>query len=286
MVGLIQSCEEQKMKDDVISIVINLDTRPGLFNETTLADVMLKGTRSVDFLIDGVINKDIFFQGFETEIIMFIDVHEPIPQPVMDRLNSIADVVVLSRHREFFNHCDYFPKWNDINYLQAISLARGKYIAHFDGDTAAFINDPTIIQEWKDSVNSGKCDYISYPSHWSPYPAVDERFDYTWASTRFFFCRKDIIKYDEITKCLSDSNYLYEKYPASVHCPWLEHVLGLIDRKVVYPPMQMDRYMIFSWSSYRKGLLAKLQGIPYSSVRKFVEDRGGISYPNDVQGAL
>ena len=274
------------MKDNVISIVINLDTRPGIFDEFTTAEVMLKGTRSIDFLTDGVRNKSKFFDGYEKEVVLFVDTHEMLPPTTMKEMSDIADVVVISRHAEYYNVCDLYPKHNDIRYLQALFMARGKYIAHFDADTAAFCNDKSVISDWIRDVDCGKYDYISYPSHWSPVAIDDPDFsDYMWASTRFFFCRRDILKFDEIIRCLSDNVYLYEKYPAKRHCPWLEHILGLMSsrEKVFYPKIEPNRYLIFSWNGYRRGRLAEMNSWEYSQVQSFLMGKG-INYPNDVDG--
>ena len=274
------------MKDNVISIVINLDTRPGIFNETTTADTMLQGTRSIDFLTDGVRNKIKFFEGFEKEVILFVDIHESIPPTTFQEMFNLADVVVTSRHREYFNTSDYYPKHNDLNYLQAISLARGKYICHMDADMAAFCNAIDVIPEWLHWLDSGKYEYISYPSHWSPVAVDDPDFlDYMWASTRFFITRKDTIQYDEILKCMSDSEYLYTKHPVKRRCPWFEHILGLLStrEKVFYPKIEPDRYLIFAWNAYKRGRLAELNNMKYSDIRDFVMNRG-INYPNDVNG--
>ena len=274
------------MKDNVISIVINLDTRPGIFEEVSTAEVMMKGTRSIDFLTDGVRNKKGFFYGFEIETILFVDCHESIPPTTMQEMLNIADTVVISKHREYFNTSNYYPKWNDLNYWNAVSLAKGKYICHMDADVAAFCRNGTFIQEWLDWLDSGKYDYISYPSHWSPVAVDDPDFlDYMWVSTRFFLTRRDTIQFDEILKCMSDSEYLYTKHPVKRRCPWFEHILGLLStrEKVFYPKIEPDRYLIFAWNAYKRGRLAELNNMNYSDVRDFVMNRG-INYPNDVNG--
>ena len=274
------------MKDNVISIVINLDTRPGIFDEVTVADTMLKGTRSIDFLTEGVRNKQRFFTGYEIETILFVDVHESIPPTTMQEMLDIADTVVISKHREYFNQADYFPKTNDINYLQAISLAKGKYIAHFDSDMAAFCNDRSVVYEWLQWLDFDRYEYISYPSHWSPVAVDDPDFlDYMWTSTRFFICRKDTIQYDEILKCLSSSDYLYTKYPVKRKCPWFEHILGLLStrEKIFYPPIEPHRYFIFSWDAYRRGLFKELNNTLYPEIKRFVMNKG-INYPCNVNG--
>jgi len=175
-----------------------------------------------------------------------------------------------------------------MNILNDLILSKGKYLAHFDQDMAAFINDRNVINEWIEWLDSGKCDYICYPSRYAPDPCLDPDFDeYFWASSRFFFCKRDILDYTEIDKCLRDMDYLYGNYGDKKRkCPWLEHVMGMMAGKgrVVYPPVAIDRYMIFSWNKYHTGTLAKLNQMPYSEVVSYVERSGGIQYPCDVTG--
>lgn len=274
----------------MISIVINCDSRPGAEADQTTSDVMMNGTRSFDFMIDGVLNKLRFFRGHETEVILFVDRHLDIPLELYDKWNAIKNLTVcLSRHREHFGVNTYYPKWNDINYLQALYLARGEYIAHFDGDSSAFRSDgfdaPKSFIDLLNVFDGYK--YISYPSKWSPAPDCNAggEWDYWWASTRFFFCKRSTLNFTEIEKCLSDSGYLYGKYgDKNRKCPWLEHILGIIagPGKVFYPPIELNKYAIFSWSNYRKGVLQDLNNREYNEVRDFINSRGGIQYPNDV----
>jgi hypothetical protein len=105
-----------------------------------------------------------------------------------------------------------------------------------------------------------------------------------WASTRFFLCKKEVLQHDETIKCLTDSGYLYDKYPASRKCPWYEHVISLINggNYVFYPPINYNRCMIFSWNRYKTGTIRRLQESGYEGAKAFVLSKGGISYPNDL----
>lgn len=271
----------------MISIVINCDTRAGSEENESHQNVMMNGTRSYDFLCDGIINKHTFFRDYPHELILFIDKHLDIPPNLSEKWNSIPNLTVCqSKHREFFDTSTFFPKWNDINFLQALYLARGEYIAHFDGDTNAYRQDSCkIIDEMIKLLD--QYSYISYPSRWSPAPDCNagNEWDYWWASTRFFFCKRSALNFTEIEKCLRDSNYLYTQYGEKRRkCPWLEHILGIIagEGKVYYPPIDLDNYAIFSWSSYKKGVLQHLNSLSYTDVRNFIIDRGGIQYPNDI----
>ena len=272
-----------------ISLAINLDTRPGFMEQKTEQGTMLNGTRSLDFFTDGVINKVRFFEGHDIETTVFIDVHDPLPKETQDRMlemqtNGIIDNLVFNRHTEKYLG-EYFPKFNDLNFMNAMILTRGKYLCHMDGDMAAFIKDRNVIGEWLKWLDDGKYDFICYPSQHSPAPVVDGRFkSYWWASTRMFLCRRDIIDPTEIVNCLRDSDYLYGKYgvDGEPRTPWLEHVLGLMagdQSRVFYPPIEPNRCMIFSWSRYYAGVFKHLNEWPYEKVVEYV-DR--ISYPCDV----
>jgi len=275
------------MNDKLISVVINLDSRPGFLEKDTRAEVMSKGTRSIDYFTDGVINKIEFFNGFNVEVIVFIDQHEQVPTNVINFLLEKADGVVFSKHREFFDKYIYFPKWNDINFLHALMLARGSYIAHFDADMAAFCKDQSIIREWIDLLDNNVYDYISYPSKYSPRAVNDPDFDYMWASTRFFLCKQGTIPYDEVLTCIKSSEYLYRRYgDRKRKCPWLEHILGLISGKVFYPPMQNDRALIFSWHNYKGGTYSFLKNKSYDEIKTLIDGKGGISYPCDVENLI
>lgn len=256
----------------LISCVINCDTRPERNNENGLS----KGVVSRDFLTYGIENKIKFLEGFEKEIILFVDEHERMPEKQVEYLRSIVDCLVIRRHTEE-------NKFNDNNYVAALSLARGEYVFHFDHDTAAFTNDQKHVRYLLNRLEVS--DYISYPSRFSPNPDHNDNYDYWWASTRFFVCKKETLDITEIKKCLADSEYLYGKYPASVRNPWTEHICGLMakynGKGVYYPPINNDEYMIFSWGNYQPGLWAQLHEMPYEAVKDFVNSKS-FNYANDI----
>lgn len=272
-----------------ISIAINLDSRPGFMEQSSAQGPMFDGTRSLDFFTEGVINKVKFFEGHEIETTVFIDVHDALPRRIEDWLldqqyDGIIDNLVFNRHTEKYLGT-YFPKFNDLNFLNAMAMTRGRYLVHFDGDMNAFINDKNVIKEWLQWLDEDRFDYISYPAQHSPAPASDGHYkSYWWASTRFFICKREIIDYTEIVKCLRDSEYLYGKYgtEGEPKNPWLEHVLGLMtggQDRVFYPPLQSKRYLIFAWARYYSGVLKQLNEWPYEKVVEYVNH---ISYPCDV----
>ena len=273
----------------MISIAINLDSRPGFMEQSTTQGTMLGGTRSVDFFTEGVINKVKFFEGHEIETTVFIDVHDPLPRETQDWLleqqaRGIIDNLMFNRHTEKYLG-SFFPKWNDLSFLNAMMLTRGDYLVHFDGDMNAFINDKNVINEWLQWLDEDRFDYVCYPSQFSPLPVVDGRYQsYIWASTRFFLTKREHLDSTEIIKCLQDSEYLYGKYgvEGEPKNPWLEHVLGLMTKgqnRVFYPPIQSKRYLIFAWSRYYSGVLKQLNEWPYEKVVEYVNH---ISYPCDV----
>ena len=272
--------------DQVISIAINVDTR----SNKDAQGQMFDGVRSYDFLYEGVMNKVNFFRGYPIEVILFVDVHSEVPAEIQEAWKSIPNLTVcMSKHREYFGD-QLYAKWNDHNFLQALYLARGYYTAHFDGDMNTFRSDDCkIIDEMMKMVDSNEYTYISYPSPWSPGPVFNKtnEWDYWWASTRFFFCKRSALDFTEIEKCLRDSSYLYGTYgEKNKRCPWLEHVLGIIagPGRVFYPPyeVELENYTIFSWNKYSEGTLKDLNKRSYNEVRRFLLDRGGISYPCDV----
>ena len=64
----------------------------------------------------------------------------------------------------------------------------------------------------------------------------------------------------------------------------MEHILGLIcGSNVFYPPIEMDKVMIFCWENYEKYILQRLNNQTYIEVKDWVNSKGGIFYPNQVR---
>lgn len=257
-----------------ISIAINCDTRSQKDEQTGL----FGGVVNADFLTDAIFNKIQLFNGFDIEIIVFIDEHNSVDEKTLSYLRSICDTVVIRKHSGE-------EKFNDWNYWSSLALCRGKYIAHFDQDTAAFTSGKEAIQEMIDLLE--KYDYVSYPSHWSPNPTHDPNYDYYWCSTRTFFCKRETLDFTEIRRCLQDSDYLYGKYPASVRNPWTEHILALISKYtgkgVYYPSIDYDKLCIWTWDNYETYTMRRLNELPYEEIKNFVISKGGIQYPNNIR---
>lgn len=265
----------------MISVVINVDTRP----ENSTNHEMFNGVVDRDFLCDGVLNKRNFFKGFDAEYIVFVDEHEPLTEIQLAELRIVSDVLIIRKHNKFFEEQKEFPAFNDINYLTALFAARGTYVFHFDGDVAAFTSSEQPIHDILTSLEV--VDYVSYPSWWSPNPTHDESFGGKyWCSTRFFACKRATLDFGELLKCQLDYDYWKATYPVPRLCHWSEHTISSIawnkGKGVVYPPMELDRYAIFTWDTYDKYLLNRLNHQPYNEVKDWINQRG-IHYPNNLK---
>lgn len=252
-----------------VSIVINTDTRPERLNDDGLG----KGVISRDFLTEGVFNKQKFFEGFDIETILYVDKHEEVSESDMALMQKNCDVVVVRKHKDM-------PSFNDWNYHEALFMARGDIICHFDQDVAAFTSGKDAVKGLIDLLETHK--YVSYPSWWSPNAVDDPSFNYRWASTRFFMCKRETIDFTELRKCILDYDYFVERYKPSRVCPWTEHALGLMaDSSVYYPQINHDKLSIFTWGSYYPYLLRRLNGLNYEEIKEWLSARP-IQYPVDI----
>lgn len=271
----------------MISVVINCDTRPGCDAQVQTTgdhgEGSLNGVRSWDFLTDGVINKLNFFKGYDVELILYVDEHDPVPHRVTELISA---AMVLGDIQNFVckSHDRSHQRWNELIYLEALKLATGNYVAHFDGDCAVFSRpdkQEDLIERHVRMLDDG-VGVLGFPPKFICQPTTMKFDDHgmTWASTRFFFCRRESLNLLELEKCILDESYRAAKYG---HCPALEHVLAAIagPGSVFYPPANWNDYMIFSWSRYHKELLAKLNAMPYNDVRDYIL-ACGIHGPNDV----
>lgn len=251
----------------MISIVINCDTRDGFDSKESSVEDMFKGTRSLDFLTDGVINKINFFKDHIKEVILFIDEHNPVPHRIIDQIRPFVDKLVISKHSKHYRGNEPFSGFNDINYLHALSLCRGDYVAHFDQDVAAFSSGPDVIDDLLAMLQTRN--FVSLPSACSPDPVYDPSFGGKWwASTRFFMCNREKIDLTALEHAIRDYQWAYKTYgtPLRQH-PWTEHFLTLIaGYSVHYPPIEIDRWAVFPWNRYKVGTLAKLNAMQYGEV--------------------
>lgn len=261
----------------LISVVINVDTRP----ERDSNAEMFKGVVNRDFLVDGVINKRNLFKDFDAEFILFVDEHEPIEENTLLQLKKLCDTLVIRKHNKKFEDQDNFSAFNDFNYIQALSQARGKYVFHFDGDVAAFAKDKESVQEYIDLLEKYK--FVSYPSLWSPYPVIDNTFDgMYWVSTRFFCCKRSSLDFTEIIKCQLDYDYWKDKYPRARLCHWLEHILQTGEEDCVYyPPVNFEKFILYTWENYHKYTLQRLNSQNFEEVMQWVNSKL-YHYPNNL----
>ncbi len=249
-----------------ISVIINVDTRP----ENEHNREMFNGCVSRDYLVEGVINKRNAFKGFDAEFIVFVDEHEPIEEKTLAHMREVCDTLIIRKHDKKFEDQDNFSAFNDLNYLQGLFHARGKYIFHFDGDVAMFVDSPEPIREYINLLE--QYDFVSYPSMWSPNPVDDPSFENVyWVSTRFFCCKRSTLDFTELIKCQLDYDYWKEKYPRARLCHWLEHLLNdCTENRVYYPPLDFGRIIIFTWENYHKYTLQRLNNQPFEEANNWV----------------
>lgn len=264
----------------MISVVVNIDSRP----ENEHNKEMFQGVVSRDFLVDSLVNKKNLFRDFDHELIAFLDEHETVDEKTISEMRAVCDTLIIRKHNKKFEDRDNYPAFNDLNYLNALFCARGKYIFHFDGDVAAFTSSKEPIQEYIDLLE--KVDYVSYPSLWTPYPVDDNSWEGKfWASTRFFCCKRSTINFSEILKCQLDYDYWKEKYPMPKLCHWLEHILASRawngGKGVYYPPVQFDRFILFTWENYHKYTLQRLNNQTFEEVNQWVCSKN-FHYPNNL----
>ena len=261
----------------MISVIINTDTRPARGEHAGL----FHGTVSRDYLVDGLLNKKKFFEGFDCEFIVYIDEHQRVDALTLDTLREHCQTIVLSRHSKHYRGIDPFNAFNDVNYLRALSMARGNIICHFDQDVAAFTSSPHEISSLINMVVGGQYKFVSLPSPCSPHPVDDASFQNKWwASTRFFICERDSIDLTALEHAIREPQWAYQTYGFPPRqCPWTEHFLGLMNGfSVYYPPVTLDTWAAFPWAKYEQGALAKLNALPYGEIAKRLYDTGGLPY--------
>ncbi len=261
----------------LISIVVNVDSRP----ENNTNEKMFNGVVNRDFLVDNVINKKKLFQGFDAEFIVFLDLHEEVSDETISHMRELADTLIIRKHNKSFEDVDNFAAFNDLNYLQALFCARGKYIFHFDGDVSAFASSPEPIKEYIALLE--QYDFVSYPSLWSPLPVHDDSFQgIFWVSTRFFCCKRSTLDFGELMRCQLDYDYWRTKYPRARLCHWLEHILhNGKENCVIYPKVDFARFILFTWERYEKYILKRLNNQTFEEVNNWVCSKP-FGYPNNL----
>jgi hypothetical protein len=231
-------------------------------------------------LVPTVQNKINFFKGFDIETILWIDEHEHVTPYTLGVLREMCDCVVLRKHTKHYKGSEPFGKFNDVNYLQALSLARGTYIAHFDQDMLAFTEDRKPVEFLLNLLTDGGYKYVCYPSLYSPKCVDDPSFgEHIWASTRFFMCLKDTINLTELEQAIWEPNAFYGKYGTPVRVnPWTEHFLGqAAGYSVFYPPIS-PQYLITPIHKYQDGVIQKLNQMPYAEAHEKLVKAGANTY--------
>jgi len=258
-----------------ISIIFNADTRPVCSEFQGLH----KGVRSRDFIgRASLLNKRTFFREFDTELIAFIDEHEPLTHEQYDTLHELCDCVVVRKHSRHYRGWEPFGPFNDINYLQALSMARGEFVAHFDQDMAAFAFDRCPVVWMVDEVASGRHKFVCYPSPCSPAPCHAPEYENKWwASTRFFMCKRETLDFTVLERAIREPQWLYSTFDRPPReNPWMEQFLGILaGYSVIYPPVDLSSWAVFPWMIYRDGALEALNAMPYEAVRWCIEKAGG-----------
>lgn len=257
----------------LISCCINADTRQGYKNESSAVgdygQGSLQGVRSSDFLIEGVKNKMAFFRGYDCQCILYIDRHEDISPEFMEEIKSLVYSYGNNSQVIFKEHDRKKYKWYDYITLEALKLAEGGYVVHFDNDANAFRTDDCDIVEryfkWLDEGDKYIC---------QPWDGIGDRMYH--ASTRFFICKRETLDFPLIERSIPMDEI------NGVRNPCLEFSLGaLAHGSVLYPPREDDKYIVFSWVKYFQGTLKRLNEMKPEDALKHIFSLpfGG---PNDV----
>lgn len=258
-----------------ISIILNTDSRPVNPEFTG----MWNGVRSRDFLErPNLENKLKFFDGFDVELIVFLDRHEDLTHEQYDTLHSMADCLVVRKHSRYYRGADPFSAFNDVNYLQAFSMARSNMIAHFDHDVAAFRSEKSVVDGLVDEVESGRHKFVCYPSPQSPHPCDAPSYqNQWWASTRFFLTKRDTLILDDLERAIRDNEWFYAKYGRpNVVNPWTESMISqMAGYSVLYPPVDLDKWAVFPWKQYDDGMLQMLNNMPHAAIADALRRAGG-----------
>ncbi len=262
----------------MISLVINIDTRPG-----TGSSAMGDGVRSSELRLASVANKINFLKGFKHEVIVFVDEHEPLSRTELDHLKAMSNVLVVRKHSNYYRGEDPFRAPNDLNYLEALSLARGTHILHCDQDCAAFARDEQVIHDLLKLTEEHA--FVCYPSPVWPRPlrlpvkdpSYGER--QSWASTRFFLCKTEWVGLRTLRRAIENPDWFWDSLRLERRHDWTEHFLAASSGwSTHYPKWDADHLMVWCWEQYKEGTLSRLNQMPYDQVKAQVDDWGGVSY--------
>ncbi len=258
-----------------ISVAFNADTRPVCPEFQGLH----KGVRSRDFIGRAALeNKRRFFDGFDIELIAFIDEHESLTHEQYDTLHELCDCVVVRKHSRYYRGYNPFNAFNDVSYLQCMAMARGDIICHLDQDMFAYRSSRAPIDWMVNEVVSGLHKFVSYPSQNSPAPCHAPEYENKWwISTRFFLCLRESIDFTVLERAIREPQWLYETYDRPPReNPWTEQFLGIMaGYSVIYPPVDLRSWAVFPWMNYADGAIAKLNSMQPEEVFYAIEKAGG-----------
>jgi len=266
-----------------LSLICNVDTRPGMFDEDSLVGRFgqgsLQGVRGIDMLTHNIENKLIFFKGIPTELIIVCDIHEPIPAIGLYFWKYLGDKygVEVRIFATEFNRT--MPRWNDKIELFGYHKATGTHICHVDQDVSCFRSESFDLKKrYFDKLDSGLVKFICQPSKLWPY-----EHKMTHCSTRFAICRRDALDWDEVDLCLND-DYRIARW-GNHHVPCLEFLFGLMSHgSVEYPKTEnFEDCLVWSWIHYHKNTLEKLNRMTFEEVHAYAMSCG-IHGPNDLVG--
>jgi len=250
----------------MISLIINCDNRQGyLSDKSTVGDFgagSLQGVRSSDLLTYGIQNKIDFFKGYDIQCILYMDVHEKLPDLLLAEMTRIVESCGNHSRVVLTPHSKSQYRWNDHLYINALRYAEGEYTCHMDMDCAAFKKEDFDIVKWYFELLDSGYKYIC-----QSWDRIGD--DMYWASTRFFICKTESLNLDWVANNLTTP-------VMGKHTPCTEHLLGVYagEGKVLYPPREDDKYIIFCWASYFSGLMKHLMEQPYEKTIKYLSDCG------------
>lgn len=270
----------------ILTTIINADTRDGWLQDRSAigeyGNVSLCGCRSVDFLTEATIARNRFLDSpliTKRRTILYVDIHNPIPDDVRARLAELLDAGELTAVVEA-PHSKDSHRWNDRLYCRALELATDTdLIAHWDGDCIGYRREGfDVLALYLEHLNSG----ASYVCQQTPLSKEEHKMQH--ASTRFFLTRAATIDIRDAERLLDDGARRLRF--AGRHLPCLEHLLGaMAGDTVLYPSCQNEDFAVWSWVHHFKGTIAKLNGMPYEDVRKYVfETCGGPLGASDLLG--
>jgi len=217
----------------MISIVINLQS-------------------SNDNLVAVVKNKQSFFDGFKFETIVFIEEYQKkeIQQETLQELRQVCDRIILHKQSFKFDNIESFIRYKELNYANALQVARGDVIVHF-GHIFVYRRNRRSVERLLEYLL--ECSYVCYP------------FSEFGVSMEFFACWRNSVDYTEIMKCIKSEEYFHDKYSKFNHKyeHKLSHILGSMSPRGVLSAEDRDEYL-FLKSEYKEIL-------PFPYLKKTVE---------------